>query len=69
MNFTGISDYMQDLLGKKITVVFTSDDEICGDLKEILPDALVLLAESKIAICSTCNINFICEGHWQADVH
>lgn len=66
MNFTGLYDYMQALIGKEITIVFNSGDDIEGTLKDILPDALILSSGSKIAICSTEKIVMICEGSWNA---
>ena len=61
-----LPECIQSLIGKEVTLVFSSGDSICGDLIKILPeDALVLKSNGeKIAICSTANLNMICEGNF-----
>lgn len=62
-------DCINSLVGKEVTLCFSSGDSICGDLVKILPeDALVLKTDDgKIAICSTANLNMICEGNFGDD--
>lgn len=59
-----LPECIESLVGKEITLVFTSGDNIVGCLDRILPeDALVLRANGgAMAICSTANLNMICEG-------
>ena len=61
-----LPECIRSLVGKEVTLVFSSGDSICGDLIKILPeDALVLKSNGeKIAICSTANLNMICEGNF-----
>lgn len=63
MNFDGLTTYMQSLLGKEVTIVFSNGDHIVGNLKDLLPDAVILDGDG-LSICSIANINLICEGKW-----
>ena len=69
-----LPECIQSLIGKEVTLVFSSGDSICGDLIRVLPeDALVLKSNGDmIAICSTANLNMICEGNFgdeEDDLH
>lgn len=60
-----LPEYIASLVGKDITLLFTSGNSVYGDLEKVLlDDALVMrTGGGKIAICSTANLNAVFEGY------